>query len=70
MEWYIHTVFFFLFLCGEKGKRFRYKQFKQLLLSINSRSMEEQREILSSSFSLWKGDLEQIDDVIVIGSRV
>lgn len=55
---------------GEKGKKFRYKQFKQLLLSINGKSMEEQRDVLSSAFSIWKGDLEQIDDVIVIGSRL
>jgi ligand-binding sensor domain-containing protein/serine phosphatase RsbU (regulator of sigma subunit) len=55
---------------GEKGKKFRYKQFKQLLLSINSKSMEEQGVILNNSFNNWKGDLEQIDDVIVIGSRL
>ena len=55
---------------GEKGKKFRYKQFKQLLLSVNSNSMEEQYKILDDSFMNWRGDLEQIDDVIVIGSRL
>ncbi|MBL4592194.1 MAG: SpoIIE family protein phosphatase [Flavobacteriales bacterium] len=55
---------------GVKGKKFRYKQFKQLLLSINSKSMEEQYKILNDSFVDWMGDLEQIDDVIVIGSRL
>jgi ligand-binding sensor domain-containing protein/serine phosphatase RsbU (regulator of sigma subunit) len=55
---------------GEKGKKFRYKQFKQLLMSINSKSMEEQHKILVDSFNEWMGDLEQIDDVIVIGSRL
>ena len=55
---------------GAKGKKFRYKQFKQLLLSINSSNMEEQYKILSDSFTDWMGDLEQIDDVIVIGSRL
>ena len=55
---------------GKKGKKFRYKQFKQLLLSINNESMEKQREILNNSFIKWQGDLEQIDDVIVIGSRL
>ena len=55
---------------GEKGKKFRYKQFKQLLLSINDKNMEEQREILNTSFVNWQGNIEQIDDVIVIGSRL
>lgn len=55
---------------GPKGKKFRYKQFKQLLLSINDKGMQEQYQILSDSFMNWQGDLEQIDDVIVIGSRL
>jgi ligand-binding sensor domain-containing protein/serine phosphatase RsbU (regulator of sigma subunit) len=55
---------------GEKGKKFRYKQFKQLLLSINDKNMDDQRKILDDSFLEWMGDLEQIDDVIVIGSRL
>ncbi|MCO6499284.1 MAG: SpoIIE family protein phosphatase [Vicingus serpentipes] len=55
---------------GEKGKKFRYKNFKKLLLSINSKSMEEQRTILNETFEEWMGDLEQIDDVIIIGSRL
>ncbi len=55
---------------GVKGKKFRYKQFKQLLLSINGNTMKEQHQVLNDSFVDWMGDLEQIDDVIVIGSRL
>ena len=55
---------------GTHGKKFRYKQFKELLLAINTRTMEEQKEILQKTFTEWKGSLEQIDDVIIIGSRV
>jgi len=55
---------------GAHGKKFRYKQFKELLLAINTRTMEEQKEILQKTFTEWKGSLEQIDDVIIIGSRV
>ena len=55
---------------GEKGKKFRYKNFKQLLLSINTKSMEEQRTILEQTFTDWMGSHEQIDDVIIIGSRL
>jgi len=55
---------------GPKGKKFRYKQFKQLLLSINDKTMVEQHHILENAFTEWRGDLAQIDDVIVIGSRL
>ncbi len=55
---------------GEKGKKFRYKQFKQLLLSVNAEPMDKQKEIIQTTFNNWKGDLEQIDDVIIIGSRL
>ncbi|MBL4624415.1 MAG: SpoIIE family protein phosphatase, partial [Flavobacteriales bacterium] len=55
---------------GPKGKKYRYKQFKQMLLDINSKSMNDQKLILSNAFTEWKGDLEQIDDVCVIGIRI
>jgi len=52
---------------GEKGKKFKYKPFKRLLLEINGLPMEKQREELNVSFEKWKGDLEQVDDVCVMG---
>lgn len=55
---------------GTYGKKFRYKQFKELLLAINTETMEMQKEILQKTFTDWKGSLEQIDDLIIIGSRV
>ena len=55
---------------GEKGKKFKYKPFKELLLSIQDKTMNEQREIIHQKFNDWKGDLEQVDDVCVIGVRV
>ncbi|TXB66813.1 SpoIIE family protein phosphatase [Vicingus serpentipes] len=55
---------------GEKGKKFKAKAFKELLLKIVSKTMEEQKLILEKSFETWKGDLEQIDDVCVIGFRL
>jgi ligand-binding sensor domain-containing protein/serine phosphatase RsbU (regulator of sigma subunit) len=55
---------------GPDGKKFRYKQFKQLLLAIYDKPMEEQHAILQQTFNEWKGNMEQIDDVIVIGSRL
>jgi serine phosphatase RsbU (regulator of sigma subunit) len=52
------------------GKKFTYKRFRELLLKIHQLPMEEQRDILWQEFLKWKGDLEQIDDVCVIGVRV
>lgn len=55
---------------GENGKKYRYKRFKELLLSINHLSMEDQKKKLEKDFTDWMGNHEQIDDVIIIGSRL
>ncbi len=55
---------------GEKGKKFKSANFKKLLLSIHEMSMEKQKEILNETFENWKGELEQVDDVCIIGVKV
>jgi serine phosphatase RsbU (regulator of sigma subunit) len=55
---------------GEKEKKFKYKQFEDLLLSNSNKGMFEQKEILSNSFQNWKGNLEQTDDVLVFGIKI
>ncbi len=55
---------------GEKGKKFMAANFKKLLLSIATEPMEKQKELINEAFESWKGDLEQLDDVCVIGVRV
>ena len=55
---------------GERGKKFKAKAFRELLLSIQDKAMEEQKITIDKTFETWKGDLEQIDDVCVIGVRV
>ena len=54
---------------GEKNKKFKSKKLKELLLSINDKSMNEQRKILSETFKSWQGDYEQVDDVLVVGVK-
>lgn len=54
---------------GPEGKKFKYKPFKDLLLEMHDRPMEDQEKILRMIFDEWKGDLEQIDDVLVMGLR-
>ena len=54
---------------GEKGKKFKYNQLKELLVSIKSMPVESQEEILRKRFMEWKSNLDQIDDVLVSGIR-
>lgn len=55
---------------GPSGKKFKYKALKELLLSIQQKTMEEQKIVLNSTFEKWRGNLEQVDDVLVIGIRI
>jgi serine phosphatase RsbU (regulator of sigma subunit) len=55
---------------GEKGKKFKTSSLKTLLLSISEKTMEDQKLFLENEFDQWKGDLEQLDDVCVMGIRV
>ena len=55
---------------GEKGKKFKYKQLEELLISISDKPMDTQKQILSQTFDNWKGNLEQVDDVCLIGVRI
>jgi serine phosphatase RsbU (regulator of sigma subunit) len=55
---------------GPNGKKFKYSQFKRLLIKINELPMEEQREILNTRIEEWMGDEEeQIDDILVVGIK-
>ncbi len=51
-------------------KKFKAGKMKELLLSIKDKSMEEQKNSINKAFESWKGELEQIDDVCVMGFRV
>ncbi|MES2836604.1 MAG: tetratricopeptide repeat protein [Bacteroidota bacterium] len=55
---------------GPKGKKFMYKRLNELLLEIHSKPLNEQHKIIETEFEGWRGDLEQIDDVCVVGVRV
>jgi len=55
---------------GEKGKKLKSSNFKKLLLSLQQEPMQRQEAILDEAFDKWKGNIEQLDDVCVIGVRV
>jgi serine phosphatase RsbU (regulator of sigma subunit) len=52
---------------GPQGKKFLRKRFRELLLEISTLTIEEQRLAIETTFDAWKGDQEQIDDVLVMG---
>ncbi|UCG28840.1 MAG: SpoIIE family protein phosphatase [Bacteroidales bacterium] len=54
---------------GPEGKKFKYKPFKQLLFEIHKKPMPEQKDILVSAVYDWKGDLDQVDDILIMGVR-
>lgn len=55
---------------GPKGKKFKYKQLEEKLLAISGQGLEDQKKILEHIFTEWKGNLEQVDDVCIVGIRM
>jgi serine phosphatase RsbU (regulator of sigma subunit) len=55
---------------GPEGKKFKYKALKETLLSLHGQDMKTQQLKLNEIFENWKGNLEQVDDVCVIGLKV
>ena len=55
---------------GSKGKKFKYKPFKKILLKNSDKPMAMQLQILSDTFNNWKSLEEQIDDVTVLGVKL
>ena len=55
---------------GPNGKKFKYQQLAQLLLDNASIPMDDQQQKLESAFNSWIGNLEQIDDVSLIGIKI
>ena len=55
---------------GPKGKKLKLKGFKEILLNNNNKSMRHQKNRIEDAFKIWKDDLEQIDDICIIGYKV
>jgi len=54
---------------GEKLKKFMTKNMKTLMVSISNEPVERQRKILDETIEKWRGEVEQIDDILVIGRK-
>lgn len=55
---------------GPKGKKFNYKQFKQLLINVSALPVDEQQKVLFENHNEWKGRQEQLDDICIMGVRI
>jgi tetratricopeptide (TPR) repeat protein len=55
---------------GDTGKKFMAQRLKDSLLQIAHLPMDQQYERLKENFYKWKGNLEQVDDVLVVGLKV
>ena len=54
----------------ERNKKYKYKTFKNLLLKNAEFSMDNHKENIEFSFHEWKGKLEQVDDICILGLRI
>lgn len=54
---------------GTSNRKFKYKPFREMLTQISSLPMKEQKKTIEQTFNNWKGNLEQLDDVLIFGFR-
>ena len=55
---------------GPKERKFMIKNFKELLKKISTLSICDQKDLLEKTYIDWKGNLDQIDDILVIGIKI
>ncbi|HSH66143.1 MAG TPA: SpoIIE family protein phosphatase, partial [Bacteroidia bacterium] len=54
---------------GASNKKYYYTPFQELCVRIHGMSMEDQKKELEKEFDSWKGNHEQIDDILIMGIR-
>ena len=55
---------------GARGKKFMYRALKKLVVQCAALPVQRLSEQLRENFESWKGDYEQVDDVLVFGIRI
>ena len=51
-------------------KKFKHKYFKKLIESVHTFPLDEQKKLLEQTFNEWKGEVQQIDDVLIFGFQM
>lgn len=54
---------------GKYGKKFKHKAFRELLINASNLKVNDQKELILNTFNDWKGEQEQVDDVLILGIR-
>jgi serine phosphatase RsbU (regulator of sigma subunit) len=54
---------------GSENKKFMYRRFRYLLLTIHRFPMEDQKSILEENIKTWMGGTAQVDDILVMGFK-
>jgi serine phosphatase RsbU (regulator of sigma subunit) len=55
---------------GPKGKKYKYKQLQEKLIASSHLNFPDQKNFMLNDFLTWKGNLEQVDDVLLMGFEV
>lgn len=55
---------------GKKGKKFMNRRFREMLIEIQSKNMSDQEKYLDERLLSWRGEHDQVDDILVIGLRI
>ena len=55
---------------GPKGKKYKYAQFQEKLKATYNLPLTQQYDMMRKEFLEWKGSLEQVDDVLVVGIKI
>jgi PAS domain S-box-containing protein len=67
---YLFSDGFYSQFGGEKGRKFQARNFRDLLLTISSKPMYEQKALLQATYDEWRGEYSQVDDILVMGFKV
>ena len=55
---------------GERKRKYMKKRFKEKILEINGETLGKQLDILNLELRNWMGEIEQVDDITVMGIRL
>lgn len=55
---------------GPRGKKFMAGSFRNLLLEVSTLSASQQKKKLDDTIEMWRGQLEQVDDILIIGIKI